>query len=240
MSLNQKSLDEFCDMLGQFLNACLYVWPNDESLNQYKVGFDVIMNPALGSLGNSGKQKLIQEYHDSMSPYYLRCSQKDPTLFTEEHIPILEECNLREKWLSNISQQTRETIWDYISKLNRLCQMHVSLFSRVPESMLGKIQTLSNDLSVKIAQGEVNFQDLDLASIGQEVVSGMTEEEMQTFMTSIMSDPSAIANLASTMAPGGQGVDPAMIAQVMGGAGISQDLPAQIMSMMMQQSMGGN
>ena len=235
---NTKSLDKFCNMLGQFIDACITVWPEDAALKEYKQGFAVIMNPALGSLGLSGKQKLAQEYYDSLSPFFQRCVEKDVTLFTEENIPILEEVHLREKWLDNsISEQTRETIWAYILELNRLCSMYISLFSRIPSNALERIQQTADELAMKVSSGSVSFQDLDLAKIGEEVVSGMSEEDMQGFMNGVLSDPAALAQLAASIAPV-QGMDPSIIMQAMnGGGGMSEDLPAQLMSMLMQQQM---
>ena len=199
MSLSHQSRDGFLDILGQFLDACLVVWPEDAALKDYKAGFTMIMNPALGAIGEQGKDKLVREYHESLSPFYQRAAQKDVTLFTEERIPILEEVNLREKWLDNsISESTRETIWAYVLEMNRLAQMHCSLFSKIPEGAMGRIQSVSNDLAAKLQSGQLNMNELDLASIGQDVVAGMSEQELEGFMQSVLSDPAAIANLASS------------------------------------------
>lgn len=243
MSLDTQALDGFCDMLGQFLTACITVWPEDSALKEYKMGYDMMMNPALGALAQSGKEKLIKEYHDSLSPYFQRCVDKDPTLFTEESIPILEEVHLREKWLSNISEQTRETIWVYILELNRLCQMHCSLFSKIPGTALEKIQSISQDLAAKVQSGQLNLQDIDMASLGQDVVAGLSEEELQGLMSGVLSDPSAIANLASSMAPG-SGLDASVLAQAVSGGGLPPGMagqsPAQLVSMLMQNQVSGD
>ena len=237
---NTQSLDKFCNMLGQFIDACITVWPEDPALKEYKQGFSMIMNPAMGSLGLSGKQKLAQEYYDSLSPFFSRCLEKDVTLFTEENIPILEEVHLREKWLDNsISEQTRETIWAYILELNRLCSMYISLFSRIPSDALNKIQKTADELALKMSSGAISMEELDLMKIGEEVVSGLSEEDMQGFMNGVLSDPTALAQLASSLAPV-QGMDPSTILQAMNGGGVSNDLPAQLMSMMMQQQMNSS
>ena len=240
---NTRSLDDFCAMLGQFIDACITVWPEDAALQEYRQGFSVVMNPALGSLGLSGKQKLAQEYYDNMKPFFPRCQQKDVTLFTEENIPILVEVKLREKWLDNsISEGTRETIWAYILELNKRCQIYISFFSRIPSNALNLIQSKADALSQQLKSGATSVQDLDLAKIGEEVVSGMSEEDMQSFLHGVLSDPAAIAELASSIAPE-SGLDPSMIMQAMasgGGEGaMSADLPAQLMTMLMQQQMGG-
>ena len=121
-------------------------------------------------------------------------------------------------------------------ELNRLAQMHCSLqshFGRAAARFDGQ------SAAAKIQSGEMSVTDIDLAALGKDVMAGFSEEEAQVFMNTIMSDPSAIANLASTIAPG-YNIDPSQIMQAMAGSGgMSGDLPAQLMSMMMQQQMSG-
>ena len=226
--------------MDQFLEACHEVWPEDSALETYKIAFELVKNPAM----QSAREAFINEYHESMKPFYERCNQKDVTLFTEECIEMLKEVNMRAKWLDNsIDDETRSTIWMYVLELNKLAQMHCGLFSKMPSTTLDRIQHAALTLQNKLDSGEMNLTDINLASIGQEVFEDLSEEEINAFSENLLSDPSAIANLASGLAAGSD-IDPMRMVQTMmangaaGGGGDQFNAIAMAMQMLQQQNPG--
>ena len=182
-------------------------------MQTFIMGFQLIKNP----LARSAQEELITDYYNNLKPHFKRCSERDVTLFTEDNIAILKEVNMRDKWLDNtVNDETREVIWEYILELNKLSQMCVGLFSQIPSATLDRIQQTAMALAGKISSGELSAGDLDLSSIGQEVVDGLSEEEIASFTENLLSDPSALANLASGMAgTSGLNIDPVTMAQAM-------------------------
>lgn len=232
--LKSQTLNAFMSMMGQFLDACSEVWPEDEALRTYKLAFELVKNPAM----QSARESFINEYHESMKPFFERCNRRDVTLFTEECIEMLREVNMRAKWLDNsIDDETRDVVWQYVLELNKLSQMYVGLFSKIPSTTLDRIQQTAVTLAGKISAGEMTPADLNLASIGQEVVDGLSEEEINAFTENLLSDPTALANLASGFAAG-SGVDPMQMAQSMmaGQGGVDAGAMAMAMQMLQQQS----
>ena len=155
---------------------------------------------------------------------------------------MLREVNMRAKWLDDsIDNETRDVIWQYVLELNKLAQMYVGLFSKIPSTTLDRIQQTAVTLAGKISAGEMTPGDLNLASIGQEVVDGLSEEEISAFTENLLSDPSALANLASGFAAS-SGIDPMQMAQsMMSGQGGGAEASAMAMAMqMLQQQQGGS
>ena len=237
--IKTQTLDAFISMLDQFLTACGEVWPEDTKLNTFRVAFSMIKNP----IAHSAQEELITDYYNSLKPYFKRCLERDVTLFTEDNdISFLKEVDMRSKWLDNtVDDETRGVIWEYVLELNKLSQMCVGLFSRIPSATLDRIQQTAVTLAGKISSGELAAGDLDLSSIGQGVVDGLSEEEIASFTENLLSDPGALASLASGMLDtSGLNIDPAMMAQAMAGNGQGGDAIAMAMQMIQGQGYSTN
>ena len=149
-NLTDTTLQGFTDMLCQFLDACMDVWPEDTTISDYKLKLDLSVNQAVSpALKKAAMEKVINAYHRCMTPYYARCNQRDPTVFTETSIEMFEEVGLRQKWLDQgIDEDTREAVWEYVLELNRYAQLYSGLFSQIPSNTL-KIQTTMK-MAVKV------------------------------------------------------------------------------------------
>ena len=225
------TLDAFMDMMTQFIQACRGVWPECAGLRAMALGFDMMTGTP------NKKEEFIQDYYSSLEPFFSRCTERDPTLFTEESIPFLSAVQMREKWLDNsVDEETRSIIFDYILELNKLSQMHVGIFSRIPDTTLDRIQQMAQTIAERIQSGEMSPTDLSpamLTEIGQDVVDGLSEEEMRAFTDNILRDPTALTQLASNLTGG---MNPADLASAfMGGAGGGGDMLSMAMQMMQQQ-----
>lgn len=207
MDLQQTTLDAFIDIMHQFIEACIEVWPECSGMRELKLGFDVAITHAMSAeLQETGKKTLINEYHAALKPFYDRCAKRDPTVFTEGEVEVLQKINMREKWLdSTIDDDTRECIWQYVLEMNRFSQMHCGLFNRIPASTLSRIQDTAVNLANKINSGEMKMSDIDLGNIGQQVVSGLDEAEIKEFTNNIMSDTSILQSLCTSMLSGSGG-----------------------------------
>jgi len=240
-NLKQQTLDQFIGILGQFLTAAQTVWPECGTLREFKAGFDLATNSALG---NTGKLKIIEEYYQSISPFFDRCRAKDASVFTENSIEFLVKIDMKQKWEDqSVSDDTRNTVWQYIFELNRLSQMHQDLFNKIPENTLGKIQTTANRLAERMQSGELDYNNISLSQLGEEVLGDITPEEMEEFQRNLMSDPAAIMQLTQSLAPG---IDPSMVMGMMmsaqggGGSMAPPDNLGAIMSMLGGMQQQGN
>ncbi len=247
--LKNTTIDAFCDVTHQFIIACTTVWPECNGMNEMKLLFEMTISNAVDkSTREKSKLNLITTWHDNMKPFYSLCAEKNPTMFTEygDNIQLLKDCKIREKWLdSSVDDQTRECIWQYFTEMNRYAQMHCSLFTKIPSNCMSKIETTAMDLADKINSGTMTMGDLNLAEIGQSVVSGLSEQELQEFTQTVMGDMGMLQNLCSTMG-GEMGVDhqtlmqsAGMVAGMMGNNGNGGNGNSS-MTAMMQMMMGNS
>lgn len=219
--LINSTLQGFTDMLSQFLEACMDVWPEDTTISDYKLKLDLSVNQAVSpALKKAAMEKVINAYHKCLTPYYARCNQRDPTVFTETNIEMFEEVGLRQKWLDQgIDEDTREAVWEYVLELNRYAQLYSGLFSQIPSNTLGKIQETAMKMATKVQSGQMNLADLDLQQLGNDVVEDLDPKELEEFTQNIMADPSMLQNLCMSMM-GTSGVDMGqMFQQAQGGGG---------------------
>jgi len=203
-SLKQQTLDSFCDLLGQFADACIAVWPEDAGLREMKLGFDIAITNAFSeSLRQTAKEQFITEYHDGMKPFYARCNQRDPTVFTEgSQIDFMQHINMREKWLDEtIDDTTRDCVWQYILQLNHFSQLYCTLLNRIPEQALTRIQSTAMDIAeqARSADGSIDMSSINLMQIGESVLDSMPEEELQAFTNQLLSDPASLTSLCSNV-----------------------------------------
>jgi len=227
-----QHLEAFIDMMGQFLTACREVWPECNGLETLELGFNMVNSP----MGN--KKEFVKDYYDSLEPYFSRCNERDPTLFTEENIPFLAVVNMRDKWLDeSVNDETRDCIWDYILQLNKLSQIYCGLFAKIPDATLERIQTLAMGIGERIRAGEMSEEEINpqkCFEIAHEVLTGLSEDEINAFKDNI--DLDDLQEIAETLT-GGMGGDPMALAmQLMGSGGGEGGNP---MALAMQMMMGG-
>lgn len=227
-----QHLEAFINMMGQFLSACREVWPECNGLKTLELGFNMVNSP----MGN--KKEFVKDYYDSLEPYFSRCNERDPTLFTEENIPFLAVVNMRDKWLDeSVDDETRDCIWDYILELNKLSQIYCGLFAKIPDATLERIQTLALGIGERIRSGEMSPEECNpqkCFEIAHEVLNGLSEEEIKAFQDNI--DLDNLGEIAATLT-GGMGGDPMALAmQMMGNGGGEGGNP---MALAMQMMGGG-
>lgn len=202
--LRAQTLNAFIDLLENFNEACLEVWPECSALREMKLAFDLAVRQGLTEdLRTAAKEKLIKDYHTAMLPYYDRCSAKDPTVFTEAQIDFLETVNMRSKWLDQgpgaIDEETRECIWEFVLNLNKFANMYEGLFQKIPTNALDRIQNTAMNIAAQINSGELSMQNLNMMEIGQNVVNDMDEEELASFTNDLLANPAALQSLCQSM-----------------------------------------
>lgn len=228
------TLESFFDMLSQFLEACQEVWTEDTNIRDYTLKINLaVTNATNQELKETAMKRIINEYHAFLTPFYDRCARRDPTVFTECYIEPLEEVGMREKWLdASVDDETRSAIWEYVLEMNKYSQLYAGLFSRIPKHTMGKIQSVAMDLAAKIQGGQMTIADLDLNKLGNDVVDGLDEAEIQEFTQNIMSDPALIQNLCSNLMGGADmGAVMGMLGQ--GGAGNNTQTAAALAALQM-------
>lgn len=131
----------FNDLLGKFFSELSLVFPEDKKL-KVCIGLyetftqqdpELPLKTWLETLGSDGDM----------------ITAKDPALF-DKHPILFNSINLKEMWNSNISENNRSNIWQYLATLNVLGQT----LSNLPPEMLSTVETMATSLASSMQSSE--------------------------------------------------------------------------------------
>lgn len=187
----------FADMMTQFLDAMGVMYPSCPMVQMYRSAAHV-------SHGSDACEAGMKTYHEVMSPVYARCARKDATLLSER-IEFLDNLDMRTKWAS-MCADTRDTVWDYINRLNKLC---AALYTGevMPEVVMRVSQAVSRDLIAKIENNELSISELNVTDVIGQIEGMLTNDDrdaLSAFSDSMSStglDPNTLATMMQGLLP---------------------------------------
>ena len=114
-----------------------------------------------------------------------------------EEMPILKEVDFRSKWNDpGFDDASKENLWQYLTSL----KLYSELFCAVPSAVMGKIESVATDLGMRLQNGQLDLAQLDIASIGNELLGQLSQEEMKNFESNLPNIYSSISEMASSIA----------------------------------------
>ena len=189
---------QFVKYMREFLAALGEVYPNCKSTKQLRLKFGIGIEHALNDdTRTANEQEMIVEYHTAMLPYYQRVQARDQTVIAdaERQVSLLQELHISTKW-QQADADIRTCIFEYLDLLNRFSQMY-ALYTAVPKNMMGKIEAVAHNIAADLDTQDIGA--LDLAQLGQQVVSQIDEKELERFAAGIMQHPQQMTGLMSMM-----------------------------------------
>jgi hypothetical protein len=123
------SLKAFNDMLEQFGKELIETFPEEKCLKKYQIKIDM--------LRTSNPRKCVMKFMKKIKPYSEFIMKKDDSFFMavpegQELPAIVEELNLHANWTPDLSQKTKDAIWQY---LQTLYMLGTTITSIPPETM---------------------------------------------------------------------------------------------------------
>ena len=123
------SMKAFNDMLEQFVRELIETFPEEKCLKKYQIKIDM--------LRNSNPRKCVTKFMKNIKPYSEFIMKKDDSFFMNvqegQELPaIVEELNLHANWTPDLSQKTKDAIWQY---LQTLYMLGTTIISIPPETM---------------------------------------------------------------------------------------------------------
>ena len=161
-------------------------------------------------------ENIVRRYHMTMSAYYNK-EFKDYVCELDK-MPMMSKIDIGNKWKS-ADDDTKTAIVEYVSDLNQKAKAY-NIISSVPDSLITKVESISNKITGDIKKKQNGDLDLDSISLGDIIRTVQTE----------IGDPSKLnINQADLMSMAGS-----LMSGMGGGAsGGGLDLSA-LMSMMAQ------
>jgi hypothetical protein len=184
----------FINHCGNLLDALTTVFPECGATADYNTQFGTLVK------GNEDREKEVMEkYHEVVAPFYDACRVRDESVIAEiSKVSFLSDLDLLGKWSDpDFHPESKENLWAYIDELNNCA----SLFFGVPQGMMETIETKARDIAEKIKKGEMNMQDINLEQLGQSIVEGVSQEEMEGFEANLPSLVQNVQNIAGDGMP---------------------------------------
>lgn len=147
-----STVQAFNTMMKNFLEELADVFPEETQIKAFLDGFD-----ALVTLTPRGPMEM---FVDAVAPHSSLAMAKDPELFEKLNFP--GGIDFRTLWASDISDNTREAIWQYINLLFLLGTTVRSL----PTEMLDGIETVAKNCAEQLQNGSIDFSALGSMLMG--------------------------------------------------------------------------
>ena len=139
------TIKAFNDLMEQFINELVKTFPEEESIKSYQESFE---------MARLGSARLpLTTFMQNVSPYASHIMSRDEAFFTEhaEEIDFLKETNMKKYW-SNLSENTKAAIWQYIHTLYMLGNTILAL----PADTISMIENLAQQLESKLSEDGVD------------------------------------------------------------------------------------
>lgn len=141
-----STVQAFNTMLKNFLEELADVYPEETQIRLFLDGFD-----ALVALNPSGP---LEMFVDSLSPHADLAMAKNPELFKKLQFP--GGIDFDKLWSADVSDNTRDAIWQYI---NLLLLLGTTVRSMPPEMLQG-IEAVAQNCASQLEAGQMDFSAL--------------------------------------------------------------------------------
>ena len=145
-----SSITAWCDMMDQFLSELARTFPEEPSVKKYSTSFEL--------LRKSNPRKCIDLYMKASSKSADKIMQKDPAFFIE--MEKVMGIDLLKFWSDDLSDNTKNAIWQYIQTLYLLG----STITSIPQEALTAIEDVANKCALSMQNGDGTFDEKTLMS----------------------------------------------------------------------------
>ena len=138
------SISAWNDMMTQFINELHSTFPEEKAIKKYQTSFDL--------LRKSNPRKCVEGYMAEVTPVQDKIMAKDESFFLDPKSiksELIKELNIAKYWTPELSQNTKEAIWQYLQTLYILG----TTITMIPQETLNSIETIASDCADKMQNG---------------------------------------------------------------------------------------
>lgn len=150
------SISAWCDMLSQFLEELEQTFPEEKYIKKYATSFDI--------LRKSNPRKCIETFMVGCNPFSEQIMTKNEAFFLDgtQDNQLIKDLNLQKLWTNDLSENTKNAIWQYLQTLFILG----TTITTIPSEALNMIEDMANKCAGSLqSNGTLNEKHL---------MSGMT------------------------------------------------------------------
>ena len=126
-------------MMEQFITELERTFPEEKAILKYKTSFDL--------LRKSNPRKCVDGYMANITPLQAKVMAKDESLLMEDN-SVLADLNIRKHWTPELSQNTKDAIWQYLQTLYILG----TTITMIPPEALGMIEDVAQKCATNIQE----------------------------------------------------------------------------------------
>ena len=149
--MGTMTVQAFNSMLKNFLDELDSTFPDVTAIRVYNEGFDTLVK--------ANVRKPLQIFMEAVSPHADAVMRRDPGLFSTLNLGGIDFKGL---WASDISDATRNAIWQYLHMLFLLA----TTVSSVPPELLSSIESVAQNCADKMQHGEMDFSSMSKMLMG--------------------------------------------------------------------------
>jgi hypothetical protein len=189
-----KLRDGFVSLAENLLSSIALVFPEcDETLHALEL-FRVVIK------GDPGHEdKFVRKCNElfKQNSTQLKEHNQEALFAVIDGIGLLKGIDIRCKWSdADFSAESKDNMWQYLSAL----ETYGSLYCAVPAGVMDRIEQVATTMSESMKNGTLDLSTLDLSSFGEELVSGLSSEEVKDFEGSLPDVYSCVGNVAAMLA----------------------------------------
>lgn len=132
-----STVESFNELMNQFIDELVLTFPDVKTFKKYQSSFMVVRR--------TQPKMALKEFHSSVSPYSEKIMKKDETFFTDDadNIEFVKELNIKSIWKPDLSETTKNAIWQYLQTLHILSTTIQSL----PQETLAAIEDIAKSFN---------------------------------------------------------------------------------------------
>lgn len=135
------TLGAFNDMMEQFITELVHTFPEEKQFQKYQVSVEL--------LRKTNPRKILETYMSAVQPYSDRIMSRDASVIREVSIP---EMDIAKIWTDDLSEGTKNAIWQYLQTLIILG----TTISSLPQEALSAIEAVARQCA----------ENMDLSQLG--------------------------------------------------------------------------
>lgn len=136
------TLSAFTDMMGQFLGELVKTFPEEPAMKRYFTSFELMKK--------TNPRKILEVFIATVGPVQDKVMARDDSFFIDNpDMGFLDELNIKKHWTPELSDNTKNAIWQYLQTLYMLG----STISALPMETLGAIEKLAEQCAGEMESG---------------------------------------------------------------------------------------
>jgi hypothetical protein len=161
-----STVKAFNEMMEQFLNELLLTFPEEKKLRKYQAKFDLARA--------ASPRSTLDAFMRGMGPHASMIMSKDEAIFKSD-IPILKDLNLQKCWTDDLSQSTKDAMWQYVQTLYILG----TTTTMFPPETLSLLETAAAKCASDMQDGGGGMLDESaISGMLSQMMSGMNKKSM--------------------------------------------------------------